>query len=129
MTEADFIIYAGEDWPQDFQYVDSNGDGVDISDAVSILFVATSGGASAKPTCTSPNCIKKSLGSGIEFTDDGTDGGYTVTINGTTGMGGKTFGYEIKLTDVNTLERVIYPAPGVQATFNVLESLTDGVTP
>jgi len=126
---ADFIIYADEDWPQQFQYVDSQAAGIDISDAVSILFVATTGGALATPTCTSPNCIKKSLGAGIEFTDDGTDGGFTVTIDGTSGMGGTTFGYEIKLTDVNTLERVIYPAPGVTATFNVLESLTDGVTP
>jgi len=125
---TDFTIFAGEDWPQLFHYVDANGDGINISTASEILFVATTGSATTVP-CTAPNCFTKTLNSGVELTEGGTTGEFTVTIGSgdTHDMGGKTFSYEIKLT-MSSVARVIYPAPTGSATFNVLSSLTDGVT-
>jgi hypothetical protein len=118
---ADFTIYAGEDWPQTFQYVDASNNGINISTASEILFVADNGTTQIKKS--------KSVG-GVSFKTDGTDGAFTVDVasTNTTGMGGKTFQYEIKLT-ISAEARVIYPAPGATATFDIDTSLTDGVTP
>jgi hypothetical protein len=123
---TDFILYADEDWPQSFQYIDSSQNGIDITDAV-ILFVASTPGAP-------PTVIHKSTtASTIVISDqDANPGQFTVNIAGTdtTGMGNKTFVYEIKVTmGTPTIARVIYPAPGLSASFNVDASLTDGVSP
>jgi hypothetical protein len=121
---TDFIIYADEDWPQDFQYVDSSQSGIDITDAI-ILFVATPGGQS-------PTLIKKSTTDETIIIADQiqSTGIFTVLLAGadTAGKGSATYQYEIKLT-LTGVARVIYPAPGATATFAVDASLTDGVEP
>lgn len=117
---TDFTIYAGEDWPQQYIYNDANGDGIDLTD-IEIDLVATTGGIS-------PDTITKGTGdASITIEDQNSDPGlFTVLIEpaDTTGLGGKIFNYEIKITDAGE-ERVIYPLPNAEATFDILWSLTD----
>ena len=117
---TDFIIYADEDWPQPFVYQDKNGTGIDIAGA-DILFVAKAGSTTIKKSTTEAS---------ITIADQGVSiGEFIVSLTGadTTGKGGETFEYEIKLT-LSGVARVIYPSPGSTASFSVLTSLTDGIT-
>ena len=119
---TDFTIYADEDWTQPFQYNDASAHGINITGAA-IVLVAISG-ANTITHSTAASTIT------INGDQVGSAGQFVVLFAAadTVSYGGAQFAYEIKMR-LGGVTRVIYPAPGATATFNVLTSLTDGVTP
>lgn len=123
MTETtDFTIYAGEDWPQTFKYWnnDTPPTGTDLGNDT-IVFYATTGDTPLTMdfSYTTPT--------DVEILNQTTNAGeFKVNIAGTdtSTHGGKIFYYELNWTH-NGKTRVIYPAPGTVARFNVVTSLID----